>query len=154
MITDAAVEAAWGVLHDVPGWPPYTAQARYIVSEGSTGEQRERELAALREADREADELNRQAIVSVLSAAEPFILATFSKEQAHGVMEEAVRTAADESVRLRLAEIEAAVREKAARAIERSVCEPGEHCGNSMFCPDCIRYRQAQADAALTRRGT
>lgn len=38
-----------------------------------------------------------------------------------------------------------------ARAIEQSVCEPGEQCAER-FCPDCTRYRQAQADAATARK--
>jgi hypothetical protein len=41
--------------------------------------------------------------------------------------------------------------EEIARAIEQSVCEPGEQC-TERFCPDCIRYRQALADAAIARR--
>jgi DNA-binding transcriptional MerR regulator len=45
----------------------------------------------------------------------------------------------------------ASVAEDIARAIEKSVCEPGEQCAER-FCPDCTRYRQAQADAATARR--
>jgi len=43
------------------------------------------------------------------------------------------------------------VAEEIARAIEASVCEPGEHCVDR-FCPDCIRYRQSVEDAATARR--
>ena len=45
----------------------------------------------------------------------------------------------------------AAVAAEIARAIEKSVCAPGEQCVER-FCPDCTRYRQAQADAATARR--
>ena len=45
----------------------------------------------------------------------------------------------------------AAVAEEIARAIEQAVCAPGEQCVER-FCPDCTRYRQAQADAATARR--
>jgi hypothetical protein len=52
------------------------------------------------------------------------------------------------------AHVEASLRrrycEAIAAAIERSVCAPGPHCPDR-FCPDCIRYGQAQADAALAR---
>jgi hypothetical protein len=41
--------------------------------------------------------------------------------------------------------------EEIARAIEASVCPPGEHC-TDRFCRDCIRYQQARADAATARR--
>lgn len=41
--------------------------------------------------------------------------------------------------------------EKIARAIEASVCAPGEHCAGH-FCPDCIRYAQSREDAATARR--
>jgi histidine triad (HIT) family protein len=44
-----------------------------------------------------------------------------------------------------------ALAEEIARAIEESVCAPGEQCAER-FCPDCTRYRQAQADAATARR--
>lgn len=37
------------------------------------------------------------------------------------------------------------------RAIEDSVCEPGEQCANR-FCPDCVKHAQAKADAALARK--
>lgn len=47
--------------------------------------------------------------------------------------------------------LRAAVAEEIARAIEQSVCEPGEQCVER-FCPDCTRYRQAQADAVMARR--
>jgi hypothetical protein len=50
-----------------------------------------------------------------------------------------------------LAQHRAAVAEDIAEAIERSVCEPGEHCADR-FCRDCERYRQALADAATARR--
>ncbi len=43
------------------------------------------------------------------------------------------------------------VAEEIARAIEESVCEPGGQCAER-FCPDCTRYAQAQADAALARK--
>ncbi len=43
------------------------------------------------------------------------------------------------------------VAEEIARAIEESVCEPGDQCAER-FCPDCTRYAQAQADAALARK--
>lgn len=43
------------------------------------------------------------------------------------------------------------VAEEIARAIEESVCEPGDQCVER-FCPDCTRYAQAQADAALARK--
>lgn len=46
----------------------------------------------------------------------------------------------------------AAERERIARAIETSICEPAEQCARR-FCPDCLRYQQAQQDAALARRG-
>ena len=49
------------------------------------------------------------------------------------------------------AAIRAAVAEEIARAIEQSMCEPGEQCA-ARFCPDCTRYAQCQADAALARR--
>lgn len=51
----------------------------------------------------------------------------------------------------RAALIRAAVAEEIAKAIERAVCEPGDQCADR-FCPDCVKYRQAQADAATARR--
>ncbi len=47
--------------------------------------------------------------------------------------------------------IRAAVAEEIAKAIEGSVCEPGDQCVER-FCPDCTRYFQCQADAATARR--
>jgi hypothetical protein len=47
--------------------------------------------------------------------------------------------------------VRAQVAEEIAAAIEESVCEPGGQCAER-FCPDCTRYRQAQADAATARR--
>ena len=47
--------------------------------------------------------------------------------------------------------IRAAAAEEIARFIEQSVCGPGDQCAER-FCPDCTRYRQAQADAATARR--
>lgn len=43
------------------------------------------------------------------------------------------------------------IAEDIAAAIETSVCEPGDQCVER-FCPDCTRYAQAQADAALARK--
>ena len=43
------------------------------------------------------------------------------------------------------------VAEMIARAIEDSVCEPGEQCAGR-FCPDCVKHAQAKADAALARK--
>lgn len=43
------------------------------------------------------------------------------------------------------------VAEEIARAIEESVCAPDARCAER-FCPDCTRYGQAQADAALARK--
>jgi hypothetical protein len=48
-------------------------------------------------------------------------------------------------------EYRAYVAEMIARAIEDSVCEPGEQCANR-FCPDCVKHAQAKADAALARK--
>lgn len=48
-------------------------------------------------------------------------------------------------------EYRAYVAEMIARAIEDSVCEPGEQCANR-FCPDCVKHTQAKADAALARK--
>lgn len=48
-------------------------------------------------------------------------------------------------------EYRAYVAEMIARAIEESVCAPGKQC-YERFCQDCIRWRQAQADAATARR--
>lgn len=47
--------------------------------------------------------------------------------------------------------LRAAVAEDIAKAIEGSVCAPGEQC-DRRFCPDCTRYAQCQADAATARR--
>lgn len=62
-VPDAAIDAAWHVLHKVPGWPPYMAHAKDYG-----------DLEALRAADREADAMNRDIIRRVLAAAIPHIL--------------------------------------------------------------------------------
>jgi hypothetical protein len=51
----------------------------------------------------------------------------------------------------RTAAIRAAMAEAIARAIEDAVCPPAQGC-KDRFCPDCIRWRQARADAATARR--
>lgn len=48
-------------------------------------------------------------------------------------------------------EYRAYVAEMIARAIEDSVCGPGEQCADR-FCRDCVRHAQCQADAALARK--
>jgi hypothetical protein len=53
--------------------------------------------------------------------------------------------------RKRLRDFRIVLAEQIARAIEDSACAPGEECVKR-FCPDCVRYRQAQADAATARR--
>ena len=49
------------------------------------------------------------------------------------------------------AEYRAYVAEMIAREIEGSVCAPGEQC-DGRFCTDCVRWKQAQADAELARK--
>lgn len=66
--SDAAIEAASKVLGDVAGLP-YMARARDYVSEESTGEDRARELAALRAADEEAERQNAEFVRRLLAAA-------------------------------------------------------------------------------------
>lgn len=61
------------------------------------------------------------------------------------------RTAKQSAMSALLARHRSMVAGDIAAAIEASVCEPGEHCAER-FCPDCTRYRQAQADAATARR--
>lgn len=48
-------------------------------------------------------------------------------------------------------EYRAYVAEEIARAIEDSVCGPGEQCADR-FCRDCVRHGQASSDAALARK--
>ena len=67
-VSDAMIERAWDVLSEA-GAMPHKVWARDYVSEGSTGEQREREIAALQAADAEADRLNREMIRRALEAA-------------------------------------------------------------------------------------
>ena len=72
-VTDNMIEAAWEVLHDIPGWPPYRARARDYVTidpgEGGMEAERQAQLDALNAADRHADEMNREVIRRVLAAA-------------------------------------------------------------------------------------
>jgi hypothetical protein len=41
-------------------------------------------------------------------------------------------------------------RVKVAKEILAQTCGPGEQCADR-WCPDCIKYRQAQKDAAIAR---
>lgn len=61
---------------------------------------------------------------------------------------EAVAAAVEAAIEVPLRALTA---EEIACAIEQALCEPAENCADR-FCPDCIRYRQAQRDAAAARR--
>lgn len=67
-VTDRMACAARAVLLEVMA-PPYMARVANYVSRSSTGAQRERELAALKEADAEAEEHTQDLIRRALAAA-------------------------------------------------------------------------------------
>ena len=79
-VPQAAIDAAWEVLHRLPGWPPYFARARDYVHPDSTGEERERQVEFLAAADRDADTRNRAAIKRVLEAAAPYLIAAVYRD--------------------------------------------------------------------------
>ena len=79
-VPQSAIEAAWEVLHSLPGWPPYFARAKDYVNPDSTGEERERLLEFLVTADREADARNQAAIERVLAAAAPHLIAAVYRD--------------------------------------------------------------------------
>ena len=74
-VTEEAIEAAWEILRDVPGWPPYMARVGDYITPGSEGAARQRQIEALKAADREADAMNRDVIRRVLEAAGRYIRA-------------------------------------------------------------------------------
>lgn len=67
-VTDEMINRAWAVLREEIA-PPYMAHVNDYVTEDSRGERREREIAALKEADQEADSRNRDLVRRALDAA-------------------------------------------------------------------------------------
>jgi hypothetical protein len=68
-ITDAQIDAVLTVMAEEGVALPFGACSRNYVTADSAGEERERQLAALRAADAEADAQNRDVIRRVLRSA-------------------------------------------------------------------------------------
>lgn len=68
-ITDAQIDAAMEVFSEEGVTLPYSASVQYYVSADSEGEERARQLAALRAADAEGEEKNRTVVRRALQAA-------------------------------------------------------------------------------------
>lgn len=92
------------------------------------------------------DDQMRHILAAVLPKHADIVLRAATEDRWKGLIEKAAEQATNE----RLADLEKAIREQVAREIETSVCQPGEQCPDR-FCPDCIRFEQAQRDAQIAR---
>lgn len=64
--TEAQIDAVLAALHEEGFQPPYGANVRFYVSADSRGDERVKQLAALKAADDEAEAKNREAVRQAL----------------------------------------------------------------------------------------